>query len=453
MRLRPRSIRVRDTLIASVISALVLIGTAVAVDLAIRGAMERRVVLSVLRVADGVRAATQRGALHTPIPADPRVDSIQVVDGAGRVLDSTPAMAGRGPISTARPGPYRDSQLLTVCPGHHHCSRVAVLRVGTAGGDDFIYTARRTPWVLDTYWLEVAAAAAVLVLIGLAAGITWWMVGRTLGPIEAIRAELAEISMSDLSRRVPQPDGADEIARIAGTVNETLSRLEHAVTHQRRFAADVSHELRTPIAGLLARLDEALMHPDDIDPYTALRAALADTERLEAIVTDLLLLARLDAGAAPPKPVDLAELVAAEVSRRAADYRTVLTPGVVVNAVPTQLMRLLSNLLDNAEAFADKEIEVEVGREGGTAVLTVTDDGPGIPPEDWERVFERFTRLGGARGRSAGGTGLGLSIARDIAVARGGTLRVEDGPRGARFVLRLPLMAGAKTDSRADADS
>jgi signal transduction histidine kinase len=440
---RSWSIRVRDTLIAAVISALVLIGTGVAVDLYIRGAAERRVNLAVLRVGDQVRTAVRKGTLPTPIPADPRVDSIRVVDDRGRVVNSTMSVPGRPPITTARPGPDRDAVLLTVCPAHQRCSRAAVMRVVRTDGEYVVHTARRMPWVAGTHWLEVAIAAAVLALIGLAAWITWWMVGRTLGPIEAVRAQLAEISMSDLSRRVPEPAGADEIARISRTVNETLCRLEHAVAQQWRFAADVSHELRTPIAGLRAGLEEALMHADAVDPYSALRAALGKTGRLEAIVTDLLLLARLGTGTTPRKPVDLAELVAEEVGCRDADLHTVLAPGVVVNAVPTQLIRLLDNLLDNAESFADKEIDVEVCREDGTAMLTVTDDGPGIPVADRERVFERFTQLGGRHRRDAGGTGLGLAIARDIARAHGGTLCVEDSSRGARFVLRIPLHAAS----------
>jgi signal transduction histidine kinase len=449
MRLRPWSIRVRDTVIATVISAVVLIGTGVAVDLYIRGAAERRVNLAVLRVGDQVRTAVRRGTLPAPIPADPRVDSIHVVDGRGRVVSSTTSAVGRPPITSARPGPDRDAVLLTVCPAHQHCSKAAVMRVVRADGEYFVHTARRMPWVIDTHWLEVAIGAAVLALIGLAAWITWWMVGRTLGPIEAVRAQLAEIGMSDLSRRGQEPARADEIARIARTVNETLCRLEHAVAQQWRFATDVSHELRTPIAGLRAGLEEALMHTDDVDPYSALRAALRKTGRLEAIVTDLLLLARLGTGTTPRKPVDLAELVAGEVGRRDADFHTILTPGVVVNAVPTQLIRLLDNLLDNAESFAAKEIDVEVCREDETAIVTVTDDGPGIPVADRERVFERFTQLGGLHRRDAGGTGLGLAIARDIAQAHGGTLCVEDSPRGARFVLRLPPMADSPADATA----
>jgi signal transduction histidine kinase len=113
-----------------------------------------------------------------------------------------------------------------------------------------------------------------------------------------------------------------------------------------------------------------------------------------------------------------------------------------------QLVRLLGNLLDNAERYAGSTVTVGAARLDGQALLTVADDGPGIPSADRERVFERFTRLDTARSRDAGGTGLGLAIAREIARAHGGTLRVEDAPSGARFVLRLPL-ARAKPDDRA----
>jgi len=282
------------------------------------------------------------------------------------------------------------------------------------------------------------------VLAALVAWITWHVVGRTLGPVEAIRAQLAEISDSDLSRRVPEPPGEDEIAQLARTANATLDRLERAVGRQRQFASDASHELRTPITGLRANLEDASMHPDDNDLRAVVASALRDTDRLESIVTDLLLLARIGTGGtAAQETIDLAELAEAEIARRtfALKICTELSHGVTVRGVRMQFVRLLGNLLDNAERYADEVVSVEVARVDAGALLTVTDDGPGIAPADRERVFERFTRLDSARSRGTGGTGLGLAIAREIAQAHGGTLRLEDRLRGARFALRLPLTA------------
>jgi signal transduction histidine kinase len=212
---------------------------------------------------------------------------------------------------------------------------------------------------------------------------------------------------------------------------------------QHRFTTDAAHELRTPLAGLRAELEEARLHPGETDLPRLLGAALQDVDRLEAITADLLLLAQI-AAATPSRrqPVDLTAAVHAHAGRRPGDpdIRLHTTPAVLVQAAPTQLDRLLTNLLDNARRYARHSVDVQVRRHGTTAEVTVTDDGPGIPAQDHERVFERFARLDTARCRHHGGTGLGLAIARDIAHAHHGTLHVEDVPGGgARFVLRLPL--------------
>ncbi|MEU8383488.1 HAMP domain-containing sensor histidine kinase [Streptosporangium sp. NPDC048865] len=214
---------------------------------------------------------------------------------------------------------------------------------------------------------------------------------------------------------------------------------------QRRFASSTSHELRTPLSGLRARLEEAMLYPADVDPHETIREALAVTDRLETIVDDLLVLARLRAGEpAAHEPIDVGALVVKEVAAMAGGVpvhvgasRDVNVPG---NRI--QLIRVIDNLLVNARRHADEKVEITVGRVEGWAVITVCDDGAGIAPEHRERVFERFVRLDEGRRREPGGTGLGLAISRGIAHAHNGTLTIEDSPRGARFVLRLPLVDG-----------
>jgi Signal transduction histidine kinase len=183
------------------------------------------------------------------------------------------------------------------------------------------------------------------------------------------------------------------------------------------------------------------MYPDDTDwPRTA-TAMLTGTERLLAIVTDLLTLARLDAGVPVClQATDLAELVGVELDRRPHRVEIIrnLQQGVFADCDRLKIARLVTNLIDNAERHTEERMTVIVYNDGSLAVLEVADDGSGIAVELRQVVFERFTRLDASRDRDPAGTGLGLAIARQIAEAHHGTLTIEDSARGARFVLRLP---------------
>ncbi|MBE3014628.1 HAMP domain-containing histidine kinase [Microbispora sp. NEAU-D428] len=282
--------------------------------------------------------------------------------------------------------------------------------------------------------LLVFGIPALLLVV---AAMTWFSVGRALAPVSAIRAELADITTRDLHRRVPVPGSGDEIAALAGTVNATLDRLENAVRQHKRFVADAAHELRSPIATVRTRLELASGH----EPA---REALADVGRLQALAADLLLLAALDAGE-PPRAdeVDLGQVAAEEALRPRPEtgvtVRVTADPDVVVHGSRHHLARLVTNLVDNAVRHASSAVEVRVLAEKAGALLEVRDDGPGIPPEDREAVFDRFTRLDDARTRDAGGSGLGLAIVREIAARHGGIVVIGDSPGGgACFTVRLP---------------
>ncbi|GGV22981.1 two-component sensor histidine kinase [Actinomadura cremea] len=445
MRMRPRSIRTRDTIVAAVIAALVFGVTAVGVDVAVRTTVHAELLQRTQAEARRVSGGLRDGTLRTPIPDTRGNVVLQVVEPGGRVQNADPSATGGPPVSTLWPSSHMRVRDYTECRGTwpaRDCTVIEAIRVSTAPESPVVYAATPLPAYLCTGLLEAVLALGVLALAILAAWVTWRVVGRTLGPVEAIRAQLAEISATDLSRRVPQPPGEDEISQLARTANATLDRLEKAVAQQRQFASDASHELRTPITGLRANLEDAAMHPGDNDLPAVVASALRDTDRLESIVTDLLLLARIGTGGTVAhEPVDLSTLAAAELHRRSSAHEVVAryTCDVTVSGVRMQLVRLLGNLLDNAERYADACITVEVGRTGSWAFLTVADDGPGIPPSDRERVFERFTRLDTARSRGAGGTGLGLAIAREIAHAHCGTLTIAATGGGAHFTLRLPL--------------
>ncbi|MHC5905060.1 sensor histidine kinase [Streptomyces sp. S6] len=288
--------------------------------------------------------------------------------------------------------------------------------------------------------------AGLLTLL-LVTAITYLAVRIALRPVEAIRVLTASVTASD--ERVTVPATGREITALATTINSTLQRLDNAAVQQRRFVADAAHELRSPLTTLLASLEVALAYPDRTDwPATATTAA-RQTRRLQALAEDLLLLARLDtrAPASDAEPVDLSALA----SRLTDQYLLAERPLTLtcdsaepafVQGDPGEYERLLRNLVDNAARHAAHRIQITVRAEADRVVLTVHDDGPGIPPEDAERVFERFVRLDDARSRDQGGAGLGLAIARDLAQRHGGTLTLTPRTLGACFELRLPRASG-----------
>ncbi|MFJ8625521.1 sensor histidine kinase [Kitasatospora sp. NPDC093550] len=290
--------------------------------------------------------------------------------------------------------------------------------------------------------LRVGVPAAAL----LVALVAWVATSRALRPVDAIRAELAEVGEHRLDRRVPVPRSGDEITRMARTTNATLDRLERSAAQQQRFVADASHELRSPIAALRTNLEVSLAHPERTDWPTATQEALTSVERLQQLTEDLLFLAR---GTHPATAGQHTTVDLAAVLRELADqYRPVFGARLALRVdapepVPVRgsrirLHRLVRNLLDNARRHATAEVVMSARRTPYGCVLEVRDDGPGVPPEDRERIFEPFTRLDEARSRDTGGSGLGLAIAADVATRHGGTLRVAHAPRGARFVLELP---------------
>ncbi len=296
----------------------------------------------------------------------------------------------------------------------------------------------------------VPLSALVLALV------VWWAVGRSLRPVESIRAEVDRISGRDLDRRVPEPASDDEIARLARTMNAMLDRLHASSERQRRFVADASHELRSPLTRMRSELEVDLAHPATARPKDTEGSVLTEVVGLQSLVDDLLLLARGDAGALDvrhPSTVDLDHVVdevaghaeAAGTHRRVPVDRTGVEP-VQVAGDAAQLRRAVSNLIDNALRHAASGVRVTLGESGGGwAELRVSDDGPGIPEGLDESVFERFTRIDGARSAADGGAGLGLAIARDVARRHGGSLTLErdagatPGDGGACFLLRLPL--------------
>ena len=314
------------------------------------------------------------------------------------------------------------------------------VRVYVFATTDFAQQAR-TALLRDLY--PAVPAAALLV-----AAVAFLATRRALRPVEQIRARTAAVTAADPRERVAVPRTGDEIARLAVTINETLERLESASRAQRRFVADAAHELRSPLASLLATLEVAEVYPERADWPETVAVAARQARRVQSLADDLLLLARLDSAPAPAtdRPVDFAALaqdVAVDFAARCpVEVRDETDGGALVHGIALRLERMLRNLVDNATRFAKAGVQVEVSVRGTQVVLTVRDDGPGIPAADRERVFERFTRLDDDRSRDTGGSGLGLAIVREIAERHRGTVEIQDaddGLPGARLTVRLPL--------------
>jgi len=293
--------------------------------------------------------------------------------------------------------------------------------------------------VTDVLWIAVPAMIA---LVALAA---WYFTGRALRPVEAIRLEAEAITGTTMHRRVPEPDTDDEVGRLARTMNAMLSRLETSSRRQRQFVSDASHELRSPLASIRTNLEVALRNADHTNWPEVANRALTEDVRMEDTVSELLELARLDevTGPVPLESlphVDLDEVVLDDTvqPRRVAIDTTRVSAGRV-HGRHEQLARVVRNLVDNAARHADTKVAVELSSDDTTVELTVDDDGPGIPVEERERVFDRFTRLDDGRARDAGGLGLGLSMVKTITEQHGGTVVIDDAPLGgARVRVRLP---------------
>lgn len=440
-----RSLRGRVTLIATAVAALVLIPVGIAGVIAVRTLVTASVFSDTRDTAERIAFEMRGGALPMgaaiPVPI-PAVDLIQVVGPDGRFLATSDAARNLPPLSDVRPTAKNRVINTTNCLPTE-CVNLTAVRVSMFADSPIVYAGRSTPEVLAGHTLEIVVFGEVTLLIALAGWATWLVTGRALRPVATMRAELDAVHAGDLSHRVTQPPGDDEVSQLARSVNGTLARLERSALQQRQFASDASHELRTPIAGLRAQLESAQLYPDDTDVNALVESALRDTDRLEAIITDLLLLARIGSRVDVVKEcIDLAELVRQELAVRSdkLPVRVDLEEGVVVEGVRLQLARVLTNLLDNAQRHAEHAVRVSVSRSDGVAVLAVENDGMEIAESDRERIFERFTRLDAARSRDAGGTGLGLAIARDVAMAHRGQISVEDYVGGARFVLRLPAV-------------
>jgi signal transduction histidine kinase len=450
------SVRVRTTLVAATAVGVAMVLGAWALVAILQRSLTEGVQSALELRLQGVVALARLGTLGSEpsLPGQP-IALVQVVDPSGRVIAESSLLQDRPAI-----GPFRDAG--TTIPARtarltadDEQYRIVGTVTSTPTGQVTIYAAASLEAASDSVTrVKVALLIGLPLLLLIVAAACWWIVGRALSPVEAIRTEVAAIGSGRLDQRVPEPPVGDEIGRLARTMNEMLDRLQDASDRQRRFIADASHELRSPIASLRTQMEVQQTYSDNGGRLQdSLSSQLAEVDRMERLVSDLLTLARADERelAARVDRVSLHKIVLEEAARSVGVGRVrVDTSGVrpvTVLGDPKGLARVVRNLIENAARHARSRIEVTLGADGDHARLTVADDGPGIPAEAWERVFQRFTRLDESRARDEGGAGLGLAIAREIVAAHGGRIGIEDGSSGACFVVTLPLLSPPQRSS------
>ncbi len=372
----------------------------------------------------------------------------QVVGTDGTVVEATSGLTGQAPLIGP---PVGDAARRTQRSGlAGESDAYAVVGLPIAGTRQYVVVARS----LETVEAATASttrllAVGVPVVVAAVGAMTWWATGRVLRPVEKLRSRASDIARTGVHQRLPQDAANQEIARLTDTLNDMLDRLAENARAQRQFVADASHELRSPIATI--RTVTEVSGPDS--DWTEVREdLLAEATRLEDLVAQLLSLARQDASPqlSEGAPLRLRSAVEAELARpRGTPVEVHWAADPLVRAHTGVLRTALGNLVDNAARHADTRVEVTVDSTHDRAVVTVADDGAGIPAVDLDRVFERFVRLDEARARDAGGAGLGLSISRALVVGLGGSLVAEDtAPDGARLRLELPLADKTPTARR-----
>jgi signal transduction histidine kinase len=385
--------------------------------------------------ARAVGAMVSNNTVPDPLPVS-GTQLVQVVDRSGAVVSAsvsadrlTPllrppelvkALAGeRISIPGARAGLSGTLRCIAIPAGTQSAAQSVIVAVPTGDIEQSQQVLRNS--------LLVAYPPLVLVM----ALIAWRVIRSTLRPVESLRSGAARISGSDQDERLPVPRASDEIRALALTLNDMLDRLAAARERQRAFVADAAHELRSPLASMRTQLEVA-QHLGEGGELAA--DLLADVARLSTLVEDLLLLARAGSDANRPsvrESLDVRALLLTAAGRYGgARVPVTVADGSVVyaSASSAELQRVLANLVDNAVRHAASSVVLAVRAEGDRAVLTVVDDGPGIPAGERERVFERFARLDDARDRDAGGTGLGLAIVRELLRRSDGSISLQDNP-------------------------
>jgi len=469
LRRRSLPIRARLALYYAAVLAVILAALGVYLVVALRGALEDRAHDSLEAAYEPVAAqlAQASGApdlaayLHAgAIPGEDDLEVVgQILDRSGRVVEASGAPGTTRPMvdvgvlaEATRRGHWHEPRRIAGRP-HEDLVIVVPLATGPRAGSFAVFAQSLRATDDAVRRLIVLLLLASPLALGLAVAGGWRVARAALGPVDDLTRTAAEIDAARSGARLPEPERADELGRLARTLNAMLTRLDEGLTRERRFAADASHELRTPLGLMATELDVALRAATATDdPRPLLRSVRGEVTRLSRLVDDLLVLSRADAleGVALARQqtdlLDLAITVVARMQPLAQAREIALAlDGEPVHADvdPVLLGQALSNLVDNAIKHSPQATPVAV-HVGPGPVLSVTDSGPGIPAEDLAHVFDRFYRVDRARGRETGGAGLGLAIARAVAQAHGGSVEAISRPgEGSTFTIRLSTPPGS----------
>jgi signal transduction histidine kinase len=447
LRAHAGTVRVRTTAGAVVVVGVALLIAAIAMVVLLRRSLTANVTTAARARAEAVADLVAEGGSGQIVRVgDPEDEFVQVLDSQGEVVRYSRNVEGRAPLLRLAPGEtgrlerlpgVEDDQFLVVATG-----------VDTPQGAVTVMVGRTLESVTESSQVVVSLLVIGFpLMLAVVAATAWGIVGRALAPVEAIREEVDAISTKELHRRVPDPPGRDEIARLATTMNEMLGRLEEGRDRQRRFVSDASHELRSPVATIRQHAEVALAHPQQSHVQELAEVVLEEDVRLQRLVENLLLLTRMDERTVKLRmaPVDLDDILLEEAQRlRSTTSLRIRTDGVSAGRVAgdfAQLQKLVRNVTENAARHARSTVELSLTEADGEVLLRVDDDGKGIPQPERKRVFERFVRLDEARTRDSGGSGLGLAIVAEIAAAHGGSVAALEGPLGGvRIETHLPLL-------------
>ncbi|NIH87289.1 signal transduction histidine kinase [Amycolatopsis granulosa] len=420
-----RSMQFRITAPAAAVTLLFLLGLAVVAGRGL-GPLRDSSVDTELSEALGP-AAVAVSAGRVPAPPDGVV--LRVLDTAGAPVDAGPppglgpgevrALEAGQPVTVAR---MRWLGSVVTAPG----GQLRLVAAGTGLVGQRAAVQRAAGWLLGAAGIGAVFAAVA----------TWLVVRFALRRVSGLRRTVRALPPGE---RVPLPEADDELRALAADFNALLARQEEANQRLRRFTGDAAHELRSPVASIRVQAEVAVANPDPELAQETLADILAEAERLSALLDGLLTLARSDAGELPPaEAVELLTEARAAADRLPPGSPAVRVTGVVgqawAHAAHSEVELVLNNLLRNACRYAAAQIVVSVLPGHATVRLVVDDDGPGIPPEHRDRVFDRFYRVGDDRARTSGGTGLGLAMVAEAVRRRGGRVSVGESPEGgARF--------------------